>query len=213
MKTATLKIKGMTCDPDQITQEEIIQANKENIKIIEGRAKFLDNKFITVNESEVYRAPKIITATGSTTRIPVIEGLKESGYLTNNILFDLEERPESITILGAGYIGLEIAMAYNRFGAKDRVLEFTDPQVAEAGMDEKETESQTIPFETSAISLAEVPRAIASNDTRGFIKLIRHPETDEIANSLFPYLTLSEGIKPAAITFTKDVKELSCCAV
>ena len=213
MKTATLKIKGMTCDPDQITQEEIIQANKENIKIIEGRAKFLDNKFITVNESEVYRAPKIIIATGSTTRIPVIEGLKESGYLTNNTLFDLEERPESITILGAGYIGLEIAMAYNRFGAKVRVLEFTDPQVAGAGMDEKEAESQSIPFETSTIPLSEIPRAIASNDTRGFIKLIRNPETDEIANSLFPYLTLSEGIKLAAITFTKDVKELSCCAV
>jgi mercuric reductase len=39
---------------------------------------------------------------GSTTRIPAIEGLKESGYLTNNTLFDLEELPESLTILGAG---------------------------------------------------------------------------------------------------------------
>ena len=38
-------------------------------------------------------------------------------------------------------------------------------------------------------------------------------KVDEIAYSLFHYLTLSEGIKLAAITFTKDVKELSCCVV
>ncbi len=110
-------------------------------------------------------------------------------------------------------------------------------------MDEIEAESMGIPFETATLPLSSVPRAIAALDTRGFIKLIRNPETDEIlgirvvapdggelvmqvslaikfgikseelANSLFPYLTLSEGVKLAAITFKKDVKELSCCAV
>jgi mercuric reductase len=120
---------------------------------------------------------------------------------------------------------------------------FTDPQIAGAGIDETEAESLGIPFETATISLVDVPRAIAALDTSGFIKLIRNPETDELlgirvvapeggelvmqvslaikygikvgelANSLFPYLTLSEGVKLAAITFHKDVKELSCCAV
>ena len=41
-------------------------------------------------------------------------------------MFDIEEKPESMTIMGAGYIGLEIAMAYNRLGVKVRLIEFTD---------------------------------------------------------------------------------------
>ena len=119
---------------------------------------------------------------------------------------------------------------------------FTDPQVAGAGMDESEAEAKEIRFETTSLPLSEVPRSQAALDTRGFIKLIRNPETDqllgarilapeggelvtalslaikykipvsELADHLHPYLTLSEGIKLAAITFEKDVAELSCCA-
>ncbi|MDT8416337.1 MAG: mercury(II) reductase [Lutibacter sp.] len=119
---------------------------------------------------------------------------------------------------------------------------FTDPQVAGAGLDEAQAEAKGIPFEVSKLELKDVPRAIAANDTRGFIKLIRNTETDkligarivapeggeliqqlsmaikynitikELAESFYPYLTLGEGIKLAAITFGKDVSKLSCCA-
>ena len=119
---------------------------------------------------------------------------------------------------------------------------FTDPQVAGAGLDEAQAEVQNIPFEVSKLELKDVPRAIAANDTRGFIKLIRNTETDkligarvvapeggeliqqlsmaikygitvkDLADSFYPYLTLGEGIKLAAITFGKDISKLSCCA-
>ncbi len=119
---------------------------------------------------------------------------------------------------------------------------FTDPQVAGAGMDETEAAKQNIPYEVSTLKLSEVPMALTANDTRGFIKLIRNPENDlllgarvvaphggeliqllsmaikkditvkELAEGLYPYLTLSEGIKLAAISFGKDVNKLSCCA-
>lgn len=119
---------------------------------------------------------------------------------------------------------------------------FTDPQIAGAGMDEVEAEKSGIPFEVSKLDLIHVPRALAAQDTRGFIKLIRNTETDkligarviapeggeliqqlsmaikfgitvkDLAESFYPYLTLGEGIKLAAITFGKDVSKLSCCA-
>ena len=119
---------------------------------------------------------------------------------------------------------------------------FTDPQVAGAGLDEQEAEQAGIRYETSIVPLSEIPRAQAALDTRGFIKLIRNTENDkviggriiapeggelamqlslaikagmtveELADAFHPYLTLSEGIKLAAITFNKDVSELSCCA-
>jgi mercuric reductase len=119
---------------------------------------------------------------------------------------------------------------------------FTDPQVAGTGMDETEAAEKGIPFEVSRLELKDVPRAIAARDMRGFIKLIRNKETDlligarvvapeggeliqmlstaiqykipvrELAENIYPYLTLGESIKLAAITFGKDVSRLSCCA-
>jgi len=401
---AGIKPKGVDIDFAQIIKEKkklvaTLQEKKymdvvsdfQNLKLLNGWAEFKDNKTILVNKKDEYKALKIIIATGATTNIPNIEGLNEIDYLTNASLFDLEEKPESITIMGAGYIGLEIAMAYNRLGVEVRIIEFTDrvlrtqtpdisealetqmrnegieilpnfravkfensgnetiihckcpddsftkivekgkvviatgtkpntqnlglhnlgleldksghilvnekmetnlpniyavgdvtntpafvytaafegkiavenafagtenkadysslpwvvftdPQVAGAGLDEAQAETQNIPFEVSKLELKDVPRAIAANDTRGFIKLIRNTVTDkligarvvapeggeliqqlsmaikygisvnDLAETFYPYLTLGESIKLAAITFGKDVSKLSCCA-
>ncbi len=401
---AGIKPKGADIDFAQVIKDKkqlvaTLQQKKyldvvgdfENLKMIEGWAEFLDNKTILVNGKDKYTALKFIIATGATTNVPEIEGLKDIGFLTNATLFDLEEKPESLTIMGAGYIGLEIAMAYNRLGVKVRIIEFTDrvlrtqtpdvseelekqirsegieilpnfraikfeksgtgatiyckcpdgsitklvepgrivvvsgispntkrlglqnidiqltekghivvnekmetnapniyaagdvtntpafvytaahegkvavenaftgaekkvdysslpwvvftdPQVAGAGLDEVQAEAQGISFEVSKLPLSEVPRSIAARDTRGFIKLIRNTETDkligarvvapeggeliqqlsmaikygitvtDLAQGLYPYLTLGEGIKLAAITFGKDVSKLTCCA-
>jgi len=120
---------------------------------------------------------------------------------------------------------------------------FTDPQVAGVGLDERQAEAEGIRVDTAVVPLKHVPRAQAARDMRGFIKLIRNADTDQLvgarivapeggelvmevalgiqmgvtvdrlASMLHPYLTLSEGIKLAAITFGKDVEKLSCCAV
>lgn len=119
---------------------------------------------------------------------------------------------------------------------------FTDPQVAGVGLDEAQAAEAGIDFDVSVLPLEEVPRSIAARDTRGFIKLIRDRATDrlvgarilapegsellmevalsikygitvhELTETFHPYLTLSEGIKLAAIAFSKDVRKLSCCA-
>ncbi len=401
---AGIKPKGADIDFTQVIKDKkklvaVLQEKKymdvvsdfENLKMIKGWAEFKDSKTIVVDGKTEYTALKFIIATGATTNIPNIEGLNDIDYLTNISLFNLEEKPESMTIMGAGYIGLEIAMAYNRLGVKVRIIEFTDrvlrtqtpdicealetqmrkegieilpnfraikfekkrgetiinckcldgsftqivergkvviatgtkpntsqlgldkigleltksrhiavnekmetnlsniyaagdvvntpafvytaalegktaaenafsgaenkvdysslpwvvftdPQVAGAGLDEAQAEQQNIPFEVSKIELKDVPRAIVANDTRGFIKLIRNTQTDkligarivapeggeliqqlsmaikyditvkDLAESFYPYLTLGEGIKLAAITFGKDISKLSCCA-
>jgi mercuric reductase len=119
---------------------------------------------------------------------------------------------------------------------------FTDPQVATAGMSEAEAKRQGIAVKSRTLNLENVPRALANFDTRGFIKLVaeagsnrligvqavaanageliqtaalavHHRMTvDELAERLFPYLTMVEGLKLAAQTFSKDVRQLSCCA-
>jgi len=119
---------------------------------------------------------------------------------------------------------------------------FTDPQVATVGLTEAQATAQGIEAESRTLTLDNVPRALANFDTRGFIKLVAEKETGrllgaqvlaaeggeiiqtavlalrahmtihDLANQLFPYLTMVEGLKLAAQTFTKDVKQLSCCA-
>ena len=119
---------------------------------------------------------------------------------------------------------------------------FTDPQVATVGYSEAEAHHDGIETDSRLLTLDNVPRALANFDTRGFIKLVIEegsgrligvqavaPEAgeliqtavlairnrmtvQELADQLFPYLTMVEGLKLAAQTFTKDVKQLSCCA-
>ncbi len=119
---------------------------------------------------------------------------------------------------------------------------FTDPQVATVGYSEAEAHRDGIETDSRTLTLNNVPRALANFDTRGFIKLVIEegsgrligvqavaPEAgeliqtavlavrnrmtvQELADQLFPYLTMVEGLKLAAQTFSKDVKQLSCCA-
>ncbi|MGE0288443.1 MAG: mercury(II) reductase [Bradyrhizobium sp.] len=119
---------------------------------------------------------------------------------------------------------------------------FTDPQVATVGVSEAEARLRGIEAESRTLTLDNVPRALANFDTRGFIKLVAEagsgrligvqavaPEAGELIQSaalairarltvhelaaqLFPYLTMVEGLKLAAQTFSRDVKQLSCCA-
>lgn len=360
-----------------------------HLKVIDGKAKFVEKNIVDVN-GELYQADKIIIATGASTLIPDIDGLNDIPYLTSKTLFELEQQPQSLVILGAGYIALEIAQAYQRMGTKITILQrsesilskedkditdelekhlsgegmsihtgstvnkiwkdeanikvlfttssgdietietshiliatgtkgnttdlglekigiktnerglievdellstsavdvfaigdvttnppfvytaayeggkavinafkahhkkadfsvlpwvvFTDPQVAGVGIDEREAEAKGIPHEVTVFHLKDIPRSIVALDTRGFIKLIRNPESDlllgarivapeggellmqlslmikyriplkEIIGMFHPYLTLSEGVKLAVMSFTTDVKKMSCCA-
>ena len=119
---------------------------------------------------------------------------------------------------------------------------FTDPQVATVGYTEAEAQQAGIDTDSRTLTLDNVPRALVNFDTRGFIKLVAEAGTGrllgvqavtaeageiiqtaaiairarmtvhDLANQLFPYLTMVEGLKLAAQTFTKDVTQLSCCA-
>jgi mercuric reductase len=119
---------------------------------------------------------------------------------------------------------------------------FTDPQVATAGLTEQQALAQGLQVESRTLGLENVPRALANFDTNGFIKLVAEKESGRIvgaqilaaeasemiqtavlairhrmtvhslAQELFPYLTMVEGLKLCALTFFKDVKQLSCCA-
>lgn len=386
-KTAIRQKRELVADLRQKKYVDVI-GDDPNVTVLQGRAKLLDHNTVQV-KGQRKTAQVILLATGSTTFEPDIPGLQESGYYTNDTLYELEELPQHLIILGGRYIALENAQMFARFGAKVTVLQrsprilpteaadvtdqltgylqaegvdvktgvnvlaienngevsvrikigdeeemvrgthlfvatgrkgntdnlglegagvetfgncfvktddylrtsaanifaagdvlgenmfvysaayegalavenafnetlrtkdetplpwvvFTDPQVAGVGLDEAGAEAAGIDYDVSVLSLADVPRALAARNTKGFIKLLRNKADDtligarilasegsemlmevamaikykipvsELRQMLHPYLTLSEGIKLAAITFDKDVAKLSCCAV
>ena len=360
-----------------------------NVTIVKAYGKLIDKNTIEADGNK-YSAEKILIATGSTTFVPDIPGLKGINYLTNETLYDLKELPEHLIVIGGRYIALENAQMFARLGSKVTILQrsfrilpdempdvtetlkdyleeegidiktgvkinsihtkegkvlvnasvkdeekiiigthifvatgrkgntkgfgleglgvelhkqnfiktneymqtsipniysagdvtgeylfvysaacegslavvnmfvesptkkdysvfpwviFTDPQVAGVGTDENQAYENKIDYEVSTIQLKDVPRSLAARNTKGFIKLIRNKENDkligarilasegsellmeislaikygitvkELKQMFHPYLTLSEGVKIAAISFDKDVKKLSCCAV
>lgn len=95
---------------------------KDGIKVLFGSPKFLDNHTIKLNDKKI-TANKFILATGSSPFVPKISGIEKTKYLTNSNLFELQEIPKTLTIIGAGPIGIEMAQAFTRLGTKVGVVD------------------------------------------------------------------------------------------
>jgi mercuric reductase len=119
---------------------------------------------------------------------------------------------------------------------------FTDPQIATIGLSETEAHQAGIETVSRLLPIENIPRALANFDSRGFIKMVAEAgsnriigvqavaaeageliqtaalaiscqlKVQDLADRLFPYLTMVEGLKLVAQTFTKDLNQLSCCA-
>ena len=96
------------------------------VQVIEGAARFADKATVAVGEFTV-KARRFVIATGSSPAVPPIPGLSETPYLTNETVFGLKRCPEHLIIVGAGPIGLELAQAHRRLGARVTVLEAATP--------------------------------------------------------------------------------------
>lgn len=119
---------------------------------------------------------------------------------------------------------------------------FTDPQVATVGLTESAAREQGLTIGSRTLTLDNVPRALANFETEGFIKLVaespggrllgaqilaaeageiieiaalairQRMTVQQLADTMFPYLVMAEGLKLCAQTFSMDVSKLSCCA-
>jgi len=97
------------------------------VHVIEGAARFKDAATVTIGDKFEIKARRFVIATGSSPAVPPIPGLTETPYLTNETIFGLKRCPEHLIIIGGGPIGLELAQAHRRLGAKVTVLEAVSP--------------------------------------------------------------------------------------
>jgi mercuric reductase len=108
----------------------------DNIAYLEGAAK-LDGAGVLV-EGTAIAAGKTIIATGGRPAVPPIPGVDGVRYLTSTTLLELEEPPESLIVIGGGYVGVELAQMMARMGVavtivcRSRLLPQVEPEISEA---------------------------------------------------------------------------------
>ena len=106
------------------------------VDVFLGEGRFTGPRGIEVG-GKTLRFAKAVIATGARASEPSIEGLADAGFLTNENVFNLTERPRRLAVVGAGPIGCELAQTFQRLGCEvvlihkhDRIMNREDPEAA-----------------------------------------------------------------------------------
>lgn len=109
-----------------------------NVKLTDNLKDIQQENIVAQGNEFSISAKKIVIATGSRTFIPPIEGLEETGFITNVEVFSLEKQPKSLAVIGGGPIGCELSQTFQRLGTEVHILvrgasvmSKDDPDVAE----------------------------------------------------------------------------------
>lgn len=92
------------------------------VNVIHETGRFKDDKTLET-ESHLIQAKRFVVATGSHPFVPPIEGLSSIPYYTNETIFDLQELPKYLAVIGGGPLGIELAQAFHRLGSHVTVLQ------------------------------------------------------------------------------------------
>jgi pyruvate/2-oxoglutarate dehydrogenase complex dihydrolipoamide dehydrogenase (E3) component len=95
---------------------------RPNLRLYHGRARFVGPRRVRVGEEEL-EGRHVFINTGTRPHVPALEGLEAAGYLTNATALQLSEVPAHLVVLGGGYVGLEFAQMFRRFGSQVTVIQ------------------------------------------------------------------------------------------
>jgi len=129
---------------------------KMGIDVFIGAPNFLDNHRVQIGE-KILSSKTFVISTGSSPFVPPVEDIQDIPYLTNETIFDLEQLPDSMVIIGGGPIGTEMASALGKLGVKitqvemaDHILSREDKELVEILMNRLKENGVNILCETKA---------------------------------------------------------------
>lgn len=114
--------RSRKADREQI-REGIKQ--QQNLDYYEGEGHFISDYTLEVNGGTI-KGEKIFITSGSRPLIPPIKGLDDVGYLTNETILELNGKPDSLIIIGGGYIAVEFGHFFAAMGTRVAILEMAD---------------------------------------------------------------------------------------
>jgi mercuric reductase len=145
----TLDFAGLVEQKDEVIHDyrdkkyQSIVSDSKRIRVFQGQARFSGTNEVTV-DGHTLSASRFLVATGSSPAVPNIPGLSDTPYLTSDLLtsqegMELRKLPESLLIIGGGYIALELGQMFSRFGVKvtilergERILSVYEPEISES---------------------------------------------------------------------------------
>lgn len=141
--------------------EEKLIGNTENLDWLDGEARFTGPKALEVRlnggGTVELTADNFFINTGARPASPPIEGLDEVPFLDSTSIMELDEVPEHLLVLGGGYVGLEFAQMFRRFGSEvtivqrgKQLLAREDEDVADAVADILREDGVEVMLETGA---------------------------------------------------------------
>jgi dihydrolipoamide dehydrogenase len=98
---------------------------KNNVEVVEGEAAVLDRQTVRVH-GKTYQGQHLILATGSSATFPPIPGANSPHVMTNREILQISELPQTLVIIGGGYIGMEFASFFSNVGVEVHVIEMMD---------------------------------------------------------------------------------------
>jgi pyruvate/2-oxoglutarate dehydrogenase complex dihydrolipoamide dehydrogenase (E3) component len=129
-------------------------AQRPNLHLYRGHGRFVAPRKLQV-DGDVIEGERVFINVGTRPNSPHVPGLENVTYLTNESIMELREVPEHLIVLGGGYIGLEFAQMFRRFGSRvtlvhnaDRILGREDPEISREL--QKSLEAEGVTFHLSA---------------------------------------------------------------
>ena len=169
----------------------------DNCTVHEGHARFEGAHTVRVGEARL-EADQVFINVGARAYVPPIAGLDRVPYLTNSGMVDVDILPEHLVIIGGGYIGLEFAQMYRRFGSRvtliemsDRLIRREDPDVSHAVREILEVEGVEVRLNAECLSVDRQGETVVASvscdegapEVEGSHLLVavgRRPNTDDL---------------------------------
>lgn len=132
----------------------------EDVDLYNTEAKFIDDYTLVADDTELL-GEKIFLCSGARPLIPPIKGLKDIEYLSNESVLDLREKPDSIVIIGGGYISAEYSHFLNQIGVDVSIIQRNNylvpneaPKVSEI-LEKVYTKEMDVFTNTKAVSVSK----------------------------------------------------------
>lgn len=158
---------------------------KMGVEVIFGNTNFISPDEMEIvlrnGEKRILQSKRFCISTGSRPFVPPIEGLKETGFITNEEVFRLTELPKNLVVLGAGAIGLELGQSFARLGSKVTIVEMADRVLS------KEDEAVSVLMEKilreeglEILTKTKAVKASKNSDGKKIVTIERDGKTSEV---------------------------------
>ena len=155
--------------------------NSSNPALLRGHARFLGPGFRLQVDGTQVSAKQVVLNTGTRAAIPKIPGLDKLDYLHSGNWLDHTQLPERLAVIGAGYVGLEMAQFYRRMGSQVSVWEHSSRIAAQEDEDVSLAIQQFLEREGIEFRLNAQIRSIEQlRATQVFVATGRQPNTDDL---------------------------------